>query len=174
MARRGRRQVAIDPTQLPVVGMAEAAALTGMDPRTLAKCHTRGQLPAPLAQLACGPIWETRVILEYARRRNGDQVAAGAMAAELAPRLLVDDTGTPVRAWPGGPPLAIVAEHVVPGAEPEAPAGQGEWVRPPRPDEVNDEGLLAIDQVLVQADQVVQRVGRILEPEVGKKKGKRM
>ena len=42
----------------PVLGTAELAEFLGWDRRKVAVYHGRGLLPAPLAELACGPVWQ--------------------------------------------------------------------------------------------------------------------
>ena len=59
--RAGRHRA--DDDQL--VGVKEAAEILGWDPRRVATYRSRGSFPAPVAELAMGPVWLRRQIEEY-------------------------------------------------------------------------------------------------------------
>ena len=45
-------------SEMTLVGLQEAAALSGLPYRTFQQRYNRGTVPPPLAVLACGPIWD--------------------------------------------------------------------------------------------------------------------
>ncbi|WP_127580777.1 hypothetical protein [Paenibacillus koleovorans] len=49
----------------PLVGLAEAAEILGWDKRKVSTYIQRGSFPAPLSQLASGPIWTYKQIEDY-------------------------------------------------------------------------------------------------------------
>jgi len=52
---------------MELVGLREAAAILGWDPRRVSVYLQRGKLPAPAARLVSGPVWYTRTIEAFAR-----------------------------------------------------------------------------------------------------------
>ena len=54
----------------PLVGLKEAAAILGWDPRKVATYRSRGVFPAPAAELASGPVWTRQQIEEYKTRKE--------------------------------------------------------------------------------------------------------
>jgi predicted DNA-binding transcriptional regulator AlpA len=65
------------PVRLDLVGVAEAAALLGISRSSLWERRGRKDLlgripefPKPVAELACGPIWQRSQIREYKRARE--------------------------------------------------------------------------------------------------------
>lgn len=78
MARRRKSEVA-DLSSLPVLGTAEVGAVLGWSRNRVAVSHSRGQLPAPLAVLACGPIWRREdIVALLASAKAGDAATAPA------------------------------------------------------------------------------------------------
>jgi len=51
-----------------LLGVKEAAELSGLPYRTFQQRYTRGTTPTPLAVLSCGPIWSREQITRWARR----------------------------------------------------------------------------------------------------------
>jgi hypothetical protein len=52
--------------RLDLVGLAEVAAITGWPRNTVRVYRGRGQLPKPITELACGPIWYRKEIEKWA------------------------------------------------------------------------------------------------------------
>lgn len=80
MARRRKTEVT-DPASLPILGTAEVAVVLGWKRTRVAVAHSRGQLPAPLAVLACGPIWRREDIDALV----GKAGSGAALVADVAP-----------------------------------------------------------------------------------------
>ena len=57
---------------IPVMGVAEAAAYLKITKQTLSNMVTRGSFPPPAAQLACGPVWYTEVVMAYKTVADGE------------------------------------------------------------------------------------------------------
>jgi predicted DNA-binding transcriptional regulator AlpA len=55
--------------KLSLVGLTEITEMTGASYTNVKAWHRRGQLPDPVAVLACGPIWQTREIKRWMKRR---------------------------------------------------------------------------------------------------------
>lgn len=53
----------------PIVGLAEAAEIAGVQRSHFRVMRTRGQVPEPQVVLACGPIWKRSVIEKWAKKR---------------------------------------------------------------------------------------------------------
>lgn len=52
---------------LDLVGVAEIADRLGVRRQTVAQWKIRGLLPVTVADLACGPVWEWKVIETWAK-----------------------------------------------------------------------------------------------------------
>lgn len=95
VARRRKVEVAkID--ELPVLGTAEVAAVLGWKRSRVAVSYSRGQLPTPLAVLACGPIWRREDIDAFIARDKVSESSSLAPAAE-APQVEAAPPATPTR-----------------------------------------------------------------------------
>ncbi len=57
-----------------LVGVKEAAAILGWDSRRVSTYRSRGTFPAPLVELAMGPIWTKEQIIEFQKGRRGQRV----------------------------------------------------------------------------------------------------
>lgn len=55
---------------LRLVGATEVAALAGVSTNVVATWRRRGVLPAPAAELACGPIWQQNDIEAWLASRG--------------------------------------------------------------------------------------------------------
>jgi len=53
------------PERLDLVGIAEVARILDMPRSTVRVWRIRGHLPAPITELACGPIWHRKTIEEF-------------------------------------------------------------------------------------------------------------
>lgn len=53
--------------KLDIVGIAEVAALLGVNRSTVRSWQLRGHLPAPDAQLLSGPVWNRKTITAWKR-----------------------------------------------------------------------------------------------------------
>ena len=60
---------AIEPHEVELVGVQEAAALVGVPVARFRQWKSRGKLPAPAAELACGTVWLKADIEEWLRSR---------------------------------------------------------------------------------------------------------
>lgn len=56
--------------KLDIVGLSEVAEIVGTSKAHIAMMRTRGQLPAPDATLACGPIWQRSTIDKWQHARQ--------------------------------------------------------------------------------------------------------
>jgi predicted DNA-binding transcriptional regulator AlpA len=68
-----------------LVGLAEVAALLGLSKPATFRRAQQADFPAPLAELAAGPVWDRADIVEYAPRRVDqfkERPAIEALAAE--------------------------------------------------------------------------------------------
>jgi predicted DNA-binding transcriptional regulator AlpA len=54
---------------LRLVGLAEVAAMLGVTKRTALRNSRRADFPAPLAELAMGPVWDADDVEEWDDRR---------------------------------------------------------------------------------------------------------
>lgn len=54
--------------RLDLVGLAEVAAILGVPRNTAYVWRWRGQLPKPITELACGPIWHRKDIEKAAEK----------------------------------------------------------------------------------------------------------
>jgi predicted DNA-binding transcriptional regulator AlpA len=54
--------------KVALLGMTEAAEVSGLQYRTFQQRYTRGTTPTPVAVLACGPIWARADIERWAKR----------------------------------------------------------------------------------------------------------
>ena len=62
-------EVDVEPApEVELLGMSEAAEASGLQYRTFQQRYTRGTAPAPIAMLACGPIWARDDIVRWAKR----------------------------------------------------------------------------------------------------------
>lgn len=52
--------------RLDVVGIAEAAELLRLNPKTVRTWLIRKQMPRPDCWLACGPVWRTSTLVKWA------------------------------------------------------------------------------------------------------------
>ena len=59
---------------LRLAGFKEAAALLGVDHNLFKTMRKRQQVPAPVAELACGPVWRVEDLEAFAATR--DEAAA--------------------------------------------------------------------------------------------------
>lgn len=77
------------PTELKLLGNAEAAALLGIGKTNF--CHLRRKLgaefPVPVAELACGPIWHRDDIDAFRRTHYRKALTPRERLAEVAERL---------------------------------------------------------------------------------------
>lgn len=60
------------PRPLDIVGLAEAAALTGRQKSSIARSVRMGTFPHPDAELECGPVWRRQTILQRVRDGRTD------------------------------------------------------------------------------------------------------
>lgn len=56
--------------RLKLAGVTEAAAVLGVTPQWVSQLRTKGLMPEPLDELACGPVWLMAEIKVYALTRN--------------------------------------------------------------------------------------------------------
>jgi predicted DNA-binding transcriptional regulator AlpA len=54
--------------EMTLVGLQEAAAMSGLPYKTFQQRYNRGNAPTPLALLACGPVWDAAEIKGWARK----------------------------------------------------------------------------------------------------------
>lgn len=71
LAREVERVRSPSRTITPLVSMIEIAEITGIAHSTLRTMRMRGQLPVPVAELAIGPVWLRKDIVQWLRKRNG-------------------------------------------------------------------------------------------------------
>ena len=53
-----------------LVGVREAATILGWDPRRVTTYRSRGAFPAPIVELAMGPVWLRSQIEEYKKEKQ--------------------------------------------------------------------------------------------------------
>jgi prophage regulatory protein len=73
-------------TALDLLGAAEVAAVLGVSRKTVAAYLARGQMPAPDARLACGPIWRRGSLEVWLATREQRNERAELRLAELEKR----------------------------------------------------------------------------------------
>src|SRR5579871_1873234 len=83
-----------DRTDLPIVGIAEIAELTGVSKQTVTNWRSRNSdFPTPIAQLRSGPVWHLKQIFEWATERGIEmKVADVSEHGESVPRTNIAQT----------------------------------------------------------------------------------
>jgi predicted DNA-binding transcriptional regulator AlpA len=78
--------VQTETATLDLLGVAEIAEMIGVGRKTVAAYVARGQMPAPDARLACGPIWQRSTIDAWQSKRDERNQRAETRLAELEKR----------------------------------------------------------------------------------------
>lgn len=63
------------PAASRLAGLTEIAGLLGVSRQRVHQLHRAGRMPAPVAELAAGPIWDLEAIEPWAAARNGSKVS---------------------------------------------------------------------------------------------------
>lgn len=67
-----RQAAALPRADLRLLGLDELTVFLGLTKKTVSSWRARGRLPAPIAELRCGPVWDAATVeLWQAQRQDG-------------------------------------------------------------------------------------------------------